>query len=207
MASFISIFLGGLLLVCAYDVLQAAPSGNSAKQVLDTLNMQNCPDPIGVRVKCLKYKFRTFDGTCNNLCNTKLGAINQPLRRLPSLVNPTAYEPNFQPRSSSAVAGKTLPNARDISRIGFNSTTADINDTAPDFTHMTMTWGQFVDHDITLTELIESLECGPNNEPCSNQDGCIGIDIEIGNELLGSRNAQCIPLRRSSQNADGEQVS
>ena len=169
--------------------------------------MQNCPDPIGVRLKCLKYKFRTFDGTCNNLCNTKLGAIDRPLRRLPSLANPTAYEPNFQPRSSSAVAGKTLPNARNISLIVFSSTTADINNTAPDFTHVTMTWGQFMDHDVTLTDLISGLECGANDEPCSNQVGCIGIDIEDGNQLLGSRNAQCIPLRRSRQNAEGEQVS
>lgn len=202
-----SFLLGSLLIVCAYDMLQAAPSGNSAQQVLKTLNFPDCPDPLYVRLACFKRKFRTFDGTCNNLCNTKAGAVNQPLRRLPSLVNPTAYEANFQPRSSSAVAGKSLPNARTISRIVFNSTTTDVNETAPNFTHMTMTWGQFLDHDITLTELIPDPDCGVNNAQCPIKTGCIGIDIQSSDQLLGNRNAQCIPLRRSLQNDYGDQVS
>jgi len=86
-----------------------------------------------------------------------------------------------------------------------NSTGNDDNATA-NFTHMTMIWGQFLDHDITLTQLNESAECGNNSLPCRGpEEGCIGIDILQGNELRDNRSAVCIPLRRSAIK-NGEQV-
>ena len=70
-----------------------------------------------------------------------------------------------------------------------------------------MTWGQFLDHDLTLTRLVPGIECGVNNAPCEDQEGCTNIDILEGDELLNNKSARCIPLRRAKQNNEGEQVS
>ena len=179
-----------------------------------TLQRPTGCDPLKVRLACFQKKFRTFDGTCNNLCRTDLGSAGSAFRRFEGLDPPTDYEPGFQPRIVSAIPTKNLSNCRQISVQVFNSTNLNVNDTdgrrrlenAPSFTHLTMTWGQFLDHDITLTPMTE-VECGINNEPCPQRAGCIGIDILPGNKLRGSQNARCIPLRRSEQTEAGEQVS
>lgn len=203
---FSSFLLCIVLFVSAYHVRQAASSAAAASQVLETLQQTNC-NPLKVRLACFQRSFRTFDGTCNNLCNTTLGAADRLLRRLPTLAQPTDYEPNFQPRRVAADGVSDLPNARRVSRTVFRSNNGNLNQTAPNFTHMTMTWGQFIDHDITLTELTPGVECGTNNEPCVQRPGCFGIDIErVADQLSSNTSAQCIPLRRSL-NLQGEQVS
>ena len=202
-----SFLLGALLIVGAYEVCQGSLTLEAAQQILDTLNKANC-DPVNATIECLKLKYRTFDGTCNNLCNTKQGAAGQPLLRFPGLLTPTAYtQPGFLPRINSVISGKLLPNARSVSREVFNSTRADVNNTRPNLTHAVMTWGQFLDHDITLTALTPDVECGVNDEPCPIREGCTGIDILKGDELSNNQSAECIPLRRSAQTKDGQQVS
>ena len=186
-------------------------SAASAQQVLDTLKMENC-DELKVRLLCLKRCYRTFDGTCNNLCNTTNGAANEPHQRFPGLNPPTEYDqPGFQPRRLSVVMppdGREilLENPRTISNTVFLNTTAN-NGGPPDFTHLTMTWGQFIDHDVTLTALTPGVECGSNNAPCViDINNCVGIDIEDGQNLAFNESAQCIPLSRSVRNAYGNQV-
>ena len=183
---------------------QASSSSEAAGQVLETFQLSNCDD-LKVRLACFQRKYRTIDGTCNNLCNITRGAAFRPLRRL----LPNAYQqPGNQPRSESVISGKSLSNCRTISRAVFTvDNSADINGTAPNFTHLTMTWGQFLDHDVTLTELTPNVTCGTNNEPCPQNSGCIGIDIPEGLELQNNQSALCIPLSRSLQDEDGEQVS
>ncbi|XP_067034802.1 uncharacterized protein [Acropora muricata] len=40
----------------------------------------------------------------------------------------------------------------------------------PKGTHLVMTWGQFLVHDVTLTELTdEHVNCGTNAQPCPNK--------------------------------------
>ena len=194
------------------EVRQASSSAAAAQQVLETLSLGNC-DELKVRLACLQRRYRTFDGTCNNLCKITRGAADEPLRRLPNLEPPTAYETlDFQPRKLAA-DGNELSNARRISRAVFRATTGNLNSSAPDFTHLTMTWGQFLDHDITLTELAPlpvGVDCGVNNEPCiRNIPECNGIDISQSNpddRLRFNQSAQCIPFRRSFVNHAGEQV-
>ncbi|CAH3160422.1 unnamed protein product [Porites lobata] len=69
-----------------------------------------------------------------------------------------------------------------------------------------MTWGQFLGHDVTLTELPEGLDCGINNAPCNTIPGCVNIKIPNGLELLFNESVQCIPLSRSVRNAAGDQA-
>ena len=173
----------------------------------DTLLLPNC-NRLDVRQNCIRgSQFRTFDGTCNNLCNITNGAAGSSFLRLEGLNPPNTFQqPGNLPRIKS-VNGGSLRNARNISRIVFKNTDANVNDTAPNFTHVTMTWGQFLDHDLTLTQLVPDVECGVNNAPCEEITGCTNLDILEGDELLNNRSARCIPLRRAKQSKDGEQVS
>lgn len=196
----LSVFLVVLLYAGWSEGLAASNNDGLIQQLVDTLNLPNC-DPARLRVTCLKYKFRTIDGSCNNLCNITKGAAGRPFRRFPGLDPATAYEPGFLPRNTASFG--TLGNPRKISRVVFSN----VSRNAPNFTHITMTWGQFLDHDITLTALTPNVNCGVNNAPCPDKEGCIGIPINPGQELRSDATAQCIPLARSDQpNNDGVQV-
>ena len=200
MISLFSFLLCIAVILTGYKVRQA--TSTATRDFLNTLNLTNC-DSFPKRLLCKQVPYRTFDGTCNNLCNISLGASFQPLQRLESLKNPTDYAPGFEPRRS--VTGKDLPNSRRIARGVFLSGNANIGG-PPQFTHITMSWGQFLDHDITLTEA-EEAECGNNIAPCPERPGCIGIPILPGDELGINNTFRCIPLRRSFRDRNGDQVS
>ncbi|XP_027042014.1 peroxidasin-like [Pocillopora damicornis] len=188
---------------CSSYVMQSSPQQDLA----DTLLLPNC-NRLNARQNCIRGSlFRTFDGTCNNLCNITNGAAGSSFLRLDRLDPPNTFQqPGNLPRVKS-VTGGFLRNARNISRIVFKNTDANVNNTAPNFTHVTMTWGQFLDHDLTLTRLVPGIECGVNNAPCEDQEGCTNIDILEGDELLNNKSARCIPLRRAKQNNEGEQMN
>ena len=143
------------------------------------------------------------------------------LARFPNLFRPTAYDNpvTFTARQTSAAVSFRsipLPNARNVSVQVFDSSEADATG-APDFTHLTMTWGQFLDHDVTLTELTplpENVTCGTNEAACVvDGQNCIGVDIihpspfGPSQKLGGLPTAKCIPLRRSTRTPEGEQVN
>ena len=176
----------------------------SAKQTLDAFKLTDGCDALKDRLRCFQHKYRTIDGTCNNLCRINQGAAFTPLRR----VLPSEYAPEEQPRNES-VTGHPLPNTRRVSRRIFQGFNGDEFGIRPNFTHVTMTWGQFIDHDVTLTELTPNIECGNNTAPCSNtENGCIVIsldDLNYKERLEFNRSANCIPLRRSFRK-NGEQV-
>lgn len=189
-----------------YEVHQASSAIAAARDFLNTLKLPKC-DEFKRRQACAQIPYRTFDGTCNNLCNTDRGAIFRPFRRLQALGRTTAYEqPGFRPRRLSAISGKQLPNARSVSCNVFRVTNRNYNGKLTNFTHLVMTWGQFLDHDITLTEM-EGSDCGTNANACRQSPGCIGIDILSGEGLRANRSFKCIPLRRSFRNLQGQQVS
>lgn len=161
--------------------------------------------PLYVRLNCIRRRYRTFDGTCNNLCNVTKGAAETGFARF----LPAAFQNGLGPRFKSS-SGVPLKNARTISRNVFLSTSEDVGGVAPPFSHATMTWGQILDHDITLTESSETPGCGTDNEPCpTNVPGCISIPISQANpddRLKNNQSARCIPLSRSAQRNDGEEV-
>ena len=80
---------------------------------------------------------------------------------------------------------------------------------------MVMTFGQLMDHDMTLTEFTVGVDpqtdCGVSTSPCpslSEKPNCTGIDLTPdSNRLSGDPNAQCIPLARSERDLNGDQVS
>ena len=176
----------------------------SAEQTLDAFKLTDGCDALKDRLRCFQHKYRTIDGTCNNLCRIKQGAASTPLRRF----LPSEYAPGEQPRNES-VTGHPLPNTRRVSVEIFQASDGDEFGIRPIFTHVTMTWGQFIDHDVTLTELTPNVECGNNTTPCVNQEGCIVISLDELNSferLRFNASANCIPLRRSFRRK-GDQVS
>ena len=185
-------------------------------QAMGALSRKRCVSSI-TRLVCLRSPYRTFDGRCNNLCNPTLGMANTPMVRLPGLRPPTAYEGNkFAPRQLSATSKSgrkvSLPNARKVSVgvfvSGEGSASFRRQPRTPQGTHLVMIWGQFLDHDVALTALTERVSCGTNAQPCPNKpDDCIGIDVDRSVRLARDPSAQCIPLRRSARDRQGEQVS
>ncbi|KAI8437925.1 hypothetical protein MSG28_010605 [Choristoneura fumiferana] len=94
---------------------------------------------------CPSSKYRSLDGSCNNLAQPlRWGVSRTPFRR----VLPADYGDGISsPRTG--VNGSTLPSARDVSvTVHRPSYAHDIS-----FTVMLAVWGQFIDHDITATAL------------------------------------------------------
>ena len=87
--------------------------------------------------------YRSIDGCCNNVNLKDLGSAN---KFSPIFLDPV-YEDNIEvPRGG--LSASSLPNARDVSRA--------VHRTKPfvgnkDASRMVMQFGQFLDHDITLT--------------------------------------------------------
>ena len=128
------------------------------------LTNQKCSFSRSARQSCLRLNFRTLSGICNNLCDIRQGSTNQPFARL----LPPAYDDGVgAPRQAG------LPNVRQVSRRLF----LDTGDSDPEITHMTMSWGQFLAHDITLAGQPEELDCGRASLRCPNRPECFGIDI------------------------------
>ena len=96
---------------------------------------------------CYHKKYRTFDGTCNNLKEPMRGASYIPLRRLlpaqydDGLMQPIGFDKEKRPN------GRALPSARLVSTKVLTTGTV-----TPDtrHSHMLMQWGQFLDHDLSM---------------------------------------------------------
>jgi len=88
---------------------------------------------------------RQIDGSYNNVSNPTWGAVSSQLRRLSSF----AYEDGVsEPRGG--LTSSTLPNPRLVSNLLMAQDGDLLNDR--ELTHFLFQWGQFVDHDISLTE-------------------------------------------------------
>ena len=109
---------------------------------------------LGTHVKCdSKHSddmFRRMDGVCNNVAhleNRHWGASVTPFKRLVGF----AYEDGLSnPRSAPGV-----PSAREVSEAFHRAQVSMPESPGPvtnkGLTHMTMQFGQFLDHDITFT--------------------------------------------------------
>ena len=202
------------LIVNTSEARENMSSEDAAGQTVEVLLRGHCVS-WKRKLACLSSPYRTFDGSCNNLCDPTLGMANTPLIRLPGLRSPTAYEGNkFAPRATSKIGNNVpLPNARKVSVqvfvAGEGNARFRFRRPTPRGTHLVMTWGQFLDHDVTLTELVdEHVNCGTNAQPCPNKpNDCIGIDVDRSVRLERDPSAQCIPLRRSTRDRQGQQVS
>ncbi|EAT42428.1 AAEL006014-PA [Aedes aegypti] len=116
-------------------------SAKTTKYTVPFLSAYNkvtqCPAPP----LCNKSRYRTLDGSCNNLQNPTWGTPNRPYGRL---LTPKYGDGVSTPTTS--VTGQELPNSRLISLVVFGD--EDVPD--PQFTLANMQWGQIMTHDMSL---------------------------------------------------------
>lgn len=128
-----------------YDPLESAATGYALRNMPLTSPdarraVEQCQE--AQQIQCDPYrKYRTADGTCNNLYNPHWGKAAGCFSRL----LPPDYADGLQaPRVS--VTGGPLPNPRILSAVLHR----DLNYPAT-YTHFTMQYGQFFAHDIAFT--------------------------------------------------------
>ena len=132
--------------------------------------------------------FRTIDGTCNNLENPTYGAAKASFIRL---IAADYGDSISTPRL--ATCGKELPNARDVSRFVHGSNKKRTNPNSTTLTHLTMNFGQFMDHDTTLA-MPQELNCEP---PTTNPE-CINIEIPEDDATFREREVDIIEMERDA---------
>ena len=111
---------------------------NECREITEDESFEQCPSSCDVLAP-----FRAIDGCCNNINQRENGRAPRPFAR--SLE--AAYEDGKEvPRGG--VNPSTLPNARSVSRAVHRPQQGEKSTNA---TLMLMQFGQFLDHDITLT--------------------------------------------------------
>ncbi|XP_054548247.1 probable oxidoreductase PXDNL isoform X2 [Talpa occidentalis] len=154
-------------------------------------HMPNCSD------MCFHQKYRTQDGTCNNLQHPTWGASMTAFQRI---LKP-AYENGFNlPRG---VGRHIFPNKDPLPLP--RQVAAELVATAtvtPDdrYTHMLMQWGQFLDYDLDHTVPALSTSRFSDGQPCSsvctNDPPCFPIFIPRTDPR--ATQASCMFFARSS---------
>ena len=140
-------------------------------------------------IKCdPNARFRTIDGTCNNLRNPLWGAAGTEFIRL--------VQPDFGDCISSlrlASSGNPLPNARNVSLLVHGRDSGSNRPDSPLLSYLAMNWGQFMDHDLSLAEA-QGINCEEEEENVE----CINIHIPEGDEAFESRDIEFIELERDA---------
>ncbi|KAF5294860.1 hypothetical protein FQA39_LY00344 [Lamprigera yunnana] len=141
--------------------------------------------------ECESKKYRTYDGSCNNLKHPfSFGVALTSFRRA---LSPDYADGSSEPRV--AVDGKSLPNARNVSVLVHRPLYK--NDTQ--FTIMLAVWGQFIDHDITATALSQTSH-GKNIACCLKNEhpDCFSIPIDKEDSFFHTCNVTCMQFVRSA---------
>ncbi|KAI8519677.1 hypothetical protein Bbelb_029340 [Branchiostoma belcheri] len=161
-------------------VVLFAINSRAVTSVCDATSMETitCPTPA-------VPEFRSANGRCNNRNHPLWGSSEEPLRRL---LEPEYGDGLMTPRIIGR-NGTPLPSARLVS----TTMHEDLRKSSPVNTHMVMQFGQFLDHDITLTPSFqeEGLVC-----TCDSEDErCFNIDIPSDDPDFAGR--PCLPFVRS----------
>ncbi|CAH0394955.1 unnamed protein product [Bemisia tabaci] len=156
-----------------------------------------CTTPVP---HCVDSKYRTIDGSCNNLKNPLWGTPNtQYARLLPSKYADGIHSPPV------SVTGTELPSPRLVSIVLFQD--LPIND--PVWTLITMTWGQIITHDMSMS--MGTRQGKAHSTHCCSEDGhlaeyqgptCFPIKIPDNDPLFGRFNRDCMNFVRSTTDID-----
>uniref|UniRef100_A0A8C1VUJ9 Myeloid-specific peroxidase n=1 Tax=Cyprinus carpio TaxID=7962 RepID=A0A8C1VUJ9_CYPCA len=151
--------------------------------------------PPSCRTTPLINKYRTITSVCNNRRNPLLGASNTAFTRwLPAqyedgISQPKGWDPNKLHNDAA------LPLVRLVSNRILSTADADI-ESDREFTFMLTIFGQWVDHDLTLTPFSPSIRSFSNglncDESCERSEPCFPIPAPPGDPRL--RPDTCLPV-------------
>ena len=150
------------------------------EQLGDYLNKINVPKefcPYAQKIECKKYsKYRNYDGSCNNLIQPFVGKSETPLKRL----HMPRYHDMMSDPVKKSVSGKLLTNPRMIAySLNYPS------DIEIKINTLFVFWGQFVDHDLSLTGLITGEDKKPKACTCDSKDpDCLNIPIPKADPII-----------------------
>ncbi|CAB3400911.1 unnamed protein product [Caenorhabditis bovis] len=150
---------------------------------------------------CFFSKYRSYDGQCNNFEHPMRGVSEMAFLRL----LPPRYENGFNTpvgwEKGKLYNGFEVPNARKVSRLLIGTDEITPHD---HLSSMTMQWGQFIDHDMTLTapaltrhSYKEGAFC---NRTCENIDPCFNIQLEPDDPKLHTGLYQKYPCMEFERN-------
>ncbi|XP_060838351.1 peroxidase [Rhopalosiphum padi] len=170
------------------------PGPNNFGEIPTAPQGAGCQPPIG---PCPNNKYRTIDGSCNNLRYTNWGIPNSKYARL----LPPKYSDGIHAPPTS-VSGEPLPGSRLISIVMF----PDVPIPDPVWTLITMTWGQIVTHDMSMSMGTTQAKrhsircCDDNGRLLSNNPDvhCFPITIPEDDPVFSKFHRECMNFVRST---------
>uniref|UniRef100_A0A8C2KLX5 Eosinophil peroxidase n=1 Tax=Cyprinus carpio TaxID=7962 RepID=A0A8C2KLX5_CYPCA len=148
---------------------------------------------------CLSKRYRTITGHCNNRENPQWGAANTAYARW---LSPEYEDPRGAPRGwnpQHTYHNHTLPPVRSVSQEVLYTHNENIS-LDMSLSHLLVEWGQWIDHDLTLTPQSPStaaFKTGADcTRTCSRDTPCFPIQIPLSDPRTGTQS--CMPFFRSA---------
>ncbi|KAL6430530.1 hypothetical protein ACFW04_007847 [Cataglyphis niger] len=151
---------------------------------------QNCTN------RCFHRKYRTIDGSCNNIRHPTWGSSHTGFRRVLQPIYENGFSTPVGWQKERRYYGYPKPAARLVS-----TTLISTHDITSDhqITHMVMQWGQFLDHDLdhalpsVSSESWDGIDC---KKSCDNAAPCFPMEVPPGDPRVNNR--RCIDFVRTS---------
>uniref|UniRef100_A0A673MS14 Eosinophil peroxidase n=1 Tax=Sinocyclocheilus rhinocerous TaxID=307959 RepID=A0A673MS14_9TELE len=140
---------------------------------------------------CLSKRYSTISGHCNNRGNPQWGAANTPYARW---LSPDYEDPRGAPRGwnpQHTYHNHTLPPVRSVSQEVLYTHNENIS-LDMSLSHLLVEWGQWIDHDLTLTPQ------SPSTAAFKTGADCTRTCRLPPNNRLTVRTQSCMPFFRSA---------
>nr|XP_018667950.1 peroxidasin-like isoform X2 [Ciona intestinalis] len=156
---------------------------------------------------CFHRKYRSPDGTCNNLHHPMWGASLTPFHRLLQPIYENGFNAPISWNNNKKYNNNTLPSPRSVSVGVLMSAGSRPPRKDPDFTHMVMQWGQFLDHDLDFTTMAPSVQRFSDGlackDTCEHEAPCFPILVDNDSRHSRFHHHPPSPRRHGRQHPHG----